>query len=97
MLRSENVSDHEVVGEAGDGLARVGKARGSSDGRDITIRVRHGDMRCVGGYVDRVSCARRCAVEASEGRFWKTELRKEIKITPPTSVTSVTPPAGKSF
>ena len=62
MLRSEDVLDDEVVGEAGDGLAHVGKGRGSSDGCDIIACDSHGGMCCVGGHRGgcRVSCARRC-------------------------------------
>jgi hypothetical protein len=40
-----------VVGKAGDGFWRIGKARGSSGGRDITARGSHDSMRCVGGHV----------------------------------------------
>jgi len=58
MLRSENVRDDDVVEKAGDRVLRVGKACGSSDSRDITARVSHGGMRCVGGHVKG---ARRCA------------------------------------
>ena len=50
MLWSENVRDDEVVREARDGVLRVGKARGSSAGRDFIVRARHGSMRCVGGH-----------------------------------------------
>jgi hypothetical protein len=50
MLWSENVRDDEVVREARDGVLRVGKARGSSAGRDFIVRASHGSMRCVGGH-----------------------------------------------
>jgi hypothetical protein len=50
MLRTENVSDDEVVGEAEEGLARDGKTRGSSEGRDATARGSHGGMCCVGNH-----------------------------------------------
>ena len=69
MLRSENVRDDEVVGEAGEGLARVGKARGSSDGHEVTARVSRGGMRFVRrhrtGCRVRVVCAWLC-IEDSE-------------------------------
>ena len=65
MLRSENVRDDEVVGEAGDGFLRVGKARGSSGGSETADRGSHGGMRDVGGHVEGVVCASLC-VEASE-------------------------------
>ena len=50
MLRSENVSDDDVVEKAGDGLLRAGKAGGSSGGRGITARVRIVVVRRVGGH-----------------------------------------------
>ena len=56
MLSSEDVSDDDVVGEAGEGFLRVGKAGGSCAGGDITAHGRHGGMRCVGGRVK--GCAR---------------------------------------
>jgi len=54
-----------VVGEAGNGFLHFGRARGSSDGRDIIERGSHGGMRCVGGHVEGVVCASLC-VEASQ-------------------------------
>ena len=77
MLRSEDKSDHEVVGEAGEGLARVGGARGSSDGRDITARGSHVVVRCVGGHVKGVACAPLC-VEASEKSVSLRSIKFEI-------------------
>ena len=45
----------EVVREAGDGVLRVGKARRSSDGRDINARASHDGMRfAFGGHVKGV-------------------------------------------
>jgi hypothetical protein len=58
MLSPENVRDDDVVEKAGDGFLRVGKACGSSGGRDITARVSHAGLRCIGGHVKG---ARRCA------------------------------------
>ena len=60
--------DDEVVREAGDGFLPVGKARISHVGHDITTRVSHGGMRCVGGHVKGVVCASLC-VEATERAF----------------------------
>ena len=71
VLRSKNVRDDEVVGEAGDEFLRFGIARGSSDGHDLAVRVSHGGMRCVRGRVDRVSCARRCASMLPRKAFLK--------------------------
>jgi hypothetical protein len=48
---------------------RVGKARGSSVGRDSTARGSHVGMRGVGGHVEGVVCVSLCVslcVEASE-------------------------------
>jgi len=69
MLSSENVLDDEVVGEAGEGLARVGKARRSIVGRDITVRISHDGVRRVGGHVHRVACARRCGAMFFSGVY----------------------------
>ncbi len=68
MLSSENVSDHEVVGEAGEGLARVGKARGSCGSRDIAARGSHCGMCRVEGHRGgcRVRVVVRSWLEASE-------------------------------
>ena len=72
MLRSENVRDHEVVG---DGFLRVGRARVSSDGRHITARGSHDGVRRVGRRVKGVACALLCAsLCASFSRlpsFWR--------------------------
>ena len=57
--------DDDVVEMARDDVLRVGKARGSSDGCDITARTSHGGMRCVGGHVEGGVCASLC-VESSE-------------------------------
>ena len=65
ILRSKNVRDHDVVEKARDGVLRVGKTRGSSDGRDTTDRGSHGGTRCVGGNLKGVVCASLC-LEASE-------------------------------
>ena len=52
VLSSQDVRHDEVVWEAGEGSVRLGKARGSSVGRDITARVRlkpeerHHSMTC---------------------------------------------------
>jgi hypothetical protein len=67
ILRSEDVRDDDVVEKAGDRVLRVGKARGSSDGRDITARGSHCGLRGVGGHVKGVGCASLC-VEASQKR-----------------------------
>ena len=48
ILRSQDVGDDEVVGEAGEGFLRVVKARGSRDSRDITARVSIDVVRRVG-------------------------------------------------
>ena len=65
ILRSQNVRDDEVVGEAGDGFLSVSKARGSSGDSETADRGSHGGMRDVGGHVEGVVCASLC-VEASE-------------------------------
>ena len=86
MLSSEDVRDHDVVERARDGVLRVGKGRGRGGGRDITERDSHGGMRCVGGHVDRVSCARRCASRLPRKAFRKEEKNKSSKIGEMTSV-----------
>jgi hypothetical protein len=63
------VRDDDVVEKAGDRVLRVGKARGSSVGRDSTARGSHVGMRGVGGHVEGVVCVSLCVslcVEASE-------------------------------
>ena len=67
ILRSQNVRDDEVVGKAGEGLARVGKALRSSGSRDGTDRGSHGGMRCVGGHLGGCRCARGCGRGFREG------------------------------
>ena len=59
------MSYDNVVEKAGDGFLRVGKARGSSDGRDTTARGSHDGTCCVGEHVEGVVCASLC-VEASD-------------------------------
>jgi hypothetical protein len=44
ISRSEDMLDDDVVGKVGDRGLRVGKARGSSGGRDITARGSHDGM-----------------------------------------------------
>ena len=86
MLRSENVRDHEVVG---DGFLRVGRARVSSDGRHITARGSHDGVRRVGRHVKGVACALLCAsLCASFSRlpsFWlpDSQFSKLILYVPP--------------
>ena len=72
MLRSENVSDHEVVGEARDGLARVSRvsivalALFLSRASFLTLhRVGRVDIFVC------VSCARRCASRLPRERLFK--------------------------
>ena len=65
ILRSQDVGDDEVVGEAGEGFFRLDKARVSISGRNITACASHGSMRRVGRHVKRVVCAS-LYVESSE-------------------------------
>ena len=58
MVRSENVRDHEMVGKAGDGLARVGIAAALLL---LLSRASFFTGHRVGRQTWRVSCARRCA------------------------------------
>ena len=79
-LRSENVLDDEVVGKAGDGFLRVGKAHRSSDGRVITARASHGGMRRVGGH--RGGWRVRVVVRRGSGIFGKIENTSFVFGTP---------------
>ncbi len=52
--------DDDVVGKAGEGLTRVGKARGSSGGGGVTAWGRPRGMRGVGRHVGLVARAACC-------------------------------------
>ena len=78
VRRSENVSDDQVVGKAGDGFLRLDKARGSSDSRNITARASQSwryaqRRRTCGGYRVRVVVCRGIRGE----RFYLREKRSK--------------------